>query len=197
MKNKNYWLFEAPFITDYPKYYPFNNRSLQEIERQLEQEWESPEVSYVNYELEEEYRRHNRRFRREMAAKIGSQINHPLQFLIKRIAGKYIFRRAKERRIDAGHITPVITLKKRGYLTERLAIQDRQLNRRDGAQMRVTGKGKRIQVLDIAGIPVDKSTVEKYVKKGLLAPKWLRAKLHKGWKAPTDKELFFAIAEFD
>ncbi|WP_158260714.1 M20/M25/M40 family metallo-hydrolase [Pleurocapsa sp. CCALA 161] len=42
-----------------------------------------------------------------------------------------------------------------------------------------------------------KSTVEKYLKKGLLTLKWLRAKLHKGWKAPTNKELFFAIAEFN
>jgi len=200
------WLFEAPLTPATSSHAnPFSDQ-----EHYGEMEWEVQSNSYDGFtnrygsseyyldpELEEEYRLHNRKFRREMATKIGSMSNHPLQFLVKQSkVGKWVFRTAKDRRVDAGHVTPVMTLRKRGSTTERLAVQDRRLNRSDGAQMGIAGKGKRIKVLDIAGVPVDTDTVRKYIQMGLLARKWLIAKPHRGWKAPGNKELEFALGEF-
>jgi hypothetical protein len=208
MKTQNQWLFESLLAPEPSRYaHPFANQAHY---REMEMEWEVQSNSYEGFanlygsseyylepELEEEYRRHNRKFRREMANKIGSVVNHPLQFMVKQGKGrKWVFRTAKDRRVDAGHVTPVVTLRKRGYTTERLAIQDRKLNRSDGARMRIAGKGKRIKVVDVAGVPVDIDTVRKYVQMKLLNATWLKAKRHQGWKVPGNKELEFALSEF-
>jgi hypothetical protein len=209
MKLQNQWLFESPLAPKFLDANPFAD-SEHNGEMEMEMEWEVQSDRHDNFttrygtpeflfdpELEEEYRRHNQKFRREMANKIGSVTNHPLQFLVKQGQGrKWVFRTAKDRRVDAGHVTPVMTLRKRGSTTERLAVQDRRLNRSDGAKMGVAGKGKRIKVLDIAGVPVDLDSVRKYIQMGLLANTWLKAKSHRGWKAPGNKELEFALGEF-
>jgi hypothetical protein len=145
---------------------------------------------------EEEFRRHNRTFRKQMAKTIGDTPKHPLKFLIKQgKGGQWIWRTAKDRRIDAGHVTPVTTLEKRGHTTERLAIQDRTLNRSDGGKMAATGKGKTIKVIDIAGVPVDVETAKKYVKMGLLDASVVdKADAHPGWKG--DGEFSFCMGEF-
>lgn len=176
---KQTWLFEAPFVQN-------SNSQESYIHPESEIAWEL---------WEEEFRRHNQKFRKEMAAKIGSTTNHPLQFLVKKgKGGKTVWRTAKDLRVDAGHIVPVVTLKKRGWKTERLAVQDRRLNQSDGGKMGATGTGRKIQVIDIRGVPVDLQTAKKYVEMGLLSQSVVnQAKTHKGWT--PDGEFFFALSE--
>jgi hypothetical protein len=148
-------------------------------------------------ELEEEYRRFNRQFRRTMAQQIHQDPRHPLQFLVKNgKGGKAVWRTAKDRRVDAGHVTPVMTLAARSHTTERLAVQDRSLNRSDGAKMGATGKGSKIEVIDIKGVPVDVATARQWVEQGLLpasyvSDRYIQANKDKGWTA--NGELFYAV----
>lgn len=131
------------------------------------------------------YRRHNQRFRRNMLAEICNDRNHPLSFLVQRGPGGCVWHRRRDRQIDAGHITPVAVLQRRGWQTERLAIQDRRLNR----SMQATP----IRVRAIRGIPVEQNTLRQWVNRGLLGPQWLRARLSRGWQAFDDDDLFFAM----
>ncbi|MDF7811296.1 polymorphic toxin type 5 domain-containing protein [Hymenobacter sp. YC55] len=155
------------------------------------------EREQLEREQEEEYRKFNRQFRRNMAQTIANDGKHPLGFLIKDgKGGKPVWRSAKDRRVDAGHVTPVLTLSRRKHLTERLAIQDRHLNRSDGARMGATGKGSTIQVIDIKGVPVDVATARKWNAQKLLpdyyvTPAYIAAHRVKGWSA--NGELFFAV----
>ncbi|UOQ68151.1 polymorphic toxin type 5 domain-containing protein [Hymenobacter volaticus] len=151
----------------------------------------------IEREQEEEYRKFNRQFRRTMAQTIAKDGKHPLGFLVKDgKGGKPVWRSAKDRRVDAGHVTPVLTLSRRKQLTERLAIQDRHLNRSDGARMGARGRGSTIQVIDIKGVPVDVATARKWNAQKLLpdyyvTPAYIEAHRVKGWSA--NGELFFAV----
>ncbi|PJJ60173.1 polymorphic toxin type 5 domain-containing protein [Hymenobacter chitinivorans] len=161
-------------------------------ETMTELEWEQ-----WQQELEEEYRRFNRQFRRTMAQTIHQDPKHPLQFLVKDgKGGKPVWRTAKDRRVDAGHVTPVMTLSAQNRTKEHLAIQDRSLNRSDGAKMGATGKGTKIEVINIKGVPVDVETARKWVEQGLLPASYVSGRYiqdhkAKGWTA--DGELFYAV----
>jgi hypothetical protein len=150
---------------------------------------------FPDFESEEYFRQYNQKFRGEMLETIARSENHPLRFLIEKINGQWRWKRAKDRRVDAGHVTPVMMLKKRGYKTERLAVQDMSMNRRAGAIMRNTGKSKRIKVLNIAGVPIDQDTVRKYIGLKMLPKKFLNSPVHKGWTNKELQELFFALGE--
>ncbi|UOQ51423.1 polymorphic toxin type 5 domain-containing protein [Hymenobacter cellulosivorans] len=98
--------------------------------------------------------------------------------------------------MDAGHVTPVMTLAAKGHTKEHLAIQDRSLNRSDGAKMGITGKGTKIEVINIKGVPVDVETARKWVEQGQLSAyyvtnRYIQDHKAKGWTA--DGELFFAV----
>lgn len=155
------------------------------------------EQEQLEREREEEYRKFNRQFRRTMAQTIAKDGKHPLGFLVKGgKGGKPVWRSAKDRRVDAGHVTPVLTLSRRKHLTERLAIQDRHLNRSDGARMGARGKGSTIQVIDIKGVPVDVATARLWNAQKLLpnyyvTPAYIEAHRVKGWSG--NGELFFAV----
>ncbi len=144
MKQQSQWLFEIPF--------PLNSSF---FNTDITPEGES------DRELYEQYRRYNQQFRGEMANPIGNTPNHPLNFLVKKgLGGKVVWRNAKDLRIDAGHVNPVMIMKKLGHRKERLAIQDRKFNRRDGAIMKATGKGNRVKVVMLRGVPIEHDTLK-------------------------------------
>jgi hypothetical protein len=181
MKQQNQWLFEPP-ITLNSSFFNTDITPAGESDR----------------ELYEQYRRYNQQFRGEMANLIGNTPNHPLKFLVKKgLGGTVVWRNAKDLRIDAGHVNPVMIMKKLGHRKERLAIQDRKFNRRDGAIMKATGKGKRVKVVMLRGVPIDYDTLKKYISQGYLHRSWIdKVQTHLGWTPQLEQEIHLALGEF-
>lgn len=98
-------------------------------------------------EIDEEYRRYNRKFRKLVLDTLAKEPNHPLRFLItskKRFSKKSLF--------DAGHVRPVKKLAKEGTRRERLLVEERGTNRRNGAKPIGC-------VVNLGGIPVSKESL--------------------------------------
>jgi hypothetical protein len=132
------------------------------------------------------YRRGNQRFRKNVLAEICRASNHPLRFLIVQRGSNCVWRSVRDRRIDAGHVTPVAILRQRGSTNERLAVQDRRLNR----SMQATP----IQVRNIRGIPVEANTARQWIRARLLSPRqWRQAIPSRGRRAFDEADDFFAL----
>lgn len=139
-------------------------------------------------EIDEEYRRKNRAFRRFVKRTIAADENHPLRFLLTAKGG---YRRDARTPylMDAGHVVPVRNLTKAGTTLERLVVQQRSLNRSAGAKP-VT------RIVKVAGIPVDVESLRLWSKTvpGLAA--YLSAPTSRGWSSKTGKvlELEFVLS---
>jgi hypothetical protein len=145
-------------------------------------------------ELEEEFRRHNPRFRREMS-RLARQPSHPLGFWIKKLGGKLRFRTGSGLRVDAGHVIPVQELKRRGWQRERLMLQLSSLNRSEGAQMGASGRSQRIEGRDVDGVPVELQTLRILAQTYPHLKKYInRRYTTTGWTAPSPEgELHFFL----
>lgn len=132
------------------------------------EQWESAESDvqwFLNAELlselDEEYRKKNRKFRAFVNAAVRAP-NHPLGFLKRRKGIKY----------DAGHVVPVKHLNRRGTVRERLVVEDRRLNRSKQAKA-VSG------IVKVGGIPVDCASIDHW---RTAAPASYRPRLEQIWQ---------------
>lgn len=106
----------------------------------------------VGYGFEDEYRSRNRTFRRHVLRTIAAAPAHPLRFLVTM---NQRFSRVPRTLFDAGHVIPVATLRRRGTVLERLAVQRRSANRSAGATPIRS-------VVDVAGVPVDYDSLREW-----------------------------------
>jgi hypothetical protein len=115
-------------------------------------------------ELDEEYRKKNQKFR-AFVKSMATKPDHALGFLSKMVDrnGRWLF--------DAGHVVPVLALKRRGTKLERLVVEDRTLNR--SKQARKIGS-----IINIEGVPVDCASVDRW---RTTAPAAYRTRLEQFW----------------
>ncbi len=144
-------------------------------------------------DVDEEYRAANQAFRQWVLNTVVRQPNHPLKFLVNPKTGRaWRSSRSAPRAVtyDAGHVIPVANLAKQNWTRERLVVQDRALNRSNKIK-RIT----RNDIFDVAGVPVDRTSLTAWSKRHPQLVKYVRASPKTGgWDAAVRgivKELEF------